>query len=382
MKSIYWLRNPIMSVVSNLAQLRLERGLSAAGLASSVGVGRQTIYAIESGDYLPNTAVALKLAAALDVTVEQIFRMEAQPAPLHYQEVKYLSEDEAARPGQPVRLCSVDDRLIAISPELGTWSLPVADAFVTDSGRGSKRKTVVELLENSVDFGQRLLIAGCDPGTSVLVRHLKRQNLDLVVEHCNSRRALRLLRGGVIHVAGCHVRDEQTGEFNLPAIRQLFRDREVAAFSFALWEEGLVVAHGNPQRLRTIADLAGTRVTIANREPGAGSRQLLDTHLRKLGVNHRSIRGYDRIADGHLPAARLVQSGQADCCVATAATARMLGLDFVPLASTRYDLVVRRRHLELPQVQALLGTLATAAFRREVECLGGYDASRAGQVLM
>jgi putative molybdopterin biosynthesis protein len=127
--------------------------------------------------------------------------------------------------------------------------------------------------------------------------------------------------------------------------------------------------------------LAAPRVTIANRQPGAGSRHLLDSQLRALGIGGSNIRGYDRIADGHLPAARLVKAGEADCCLATAATARMLGLDLIPLASTRYDLVVRRQHLDLPQVQALLDTLAQAAFRREMY-FGGYDATQSGRELM
>ena len=371
-----------MKLANRLAELRLERGLSAAQLASAIGVRRQTIYAIESGTYLPNTAVALKLAMTLGVTVEQIFRAEA--APVLRREVEFLAHDGPAWRGQPVRLCSVGDKLIATSPEPGTWSLPTADAFVTTTAAKSKQRTrtEVELLGGSHDFGKRLLMAGCDPGSSVLVRHLQRQEVDLVVQHCNSRRALRLLQEGVIHIAGCHIRDEQTGEFNLPAIRRLFRNQEVAAFSFALWEEGLVVGRGNPKHLRGIADLAAPRVSIANREPGAGSRHLLDTQLRALGMSGSSIRGYDRIADGHLPAARMVKAGEADCCLATAATARMLGLDFIPLASTRYDLVVRRTHLDLPQVRALLDTLAQAAFRRELECLGGYDPTQSGRELM
>lgn len=373
-----------MKLENSLSQLRTARGLSAAQLADAVGISRQTIYAIESGDYLPNTAVALKLAAAMGVAVEQIFKVEKSELSTNHAEAEVLTHGDPIKPGQPLQLCRVDDRLIAVAPELGTWSLPHADGVATHAPKGAKQsnKTLVKLFEPLSTFERRLLIAGCDPGISVLARHLQRQGVDLVVEHRNSLRALQLLHDGVIHVAGCHIRDEKTGESNLPAILRLFRRQDVAVLSFTLWQEGLVVAHGNPRKIRGVADAARPRISIVNRDIGAGSRLLLDEHLHQLGISTRSVRGYDRIANGHLPAARRVQSGEADCCVATEAVARILGLDFVPLESVRYDLVVRKRHLHLPQVQALFDTLTRVGFRRELECLGGYDTSQSGERLM
>src|SRR5450631_64575 len=310
-----------MKLENSLSQLRSARGLSASRLADAVGISRQTIYAIEAGDYLPNTAVALKLAAAMGVAVEQIFRVEKRAASTIQAEAEVLANDDPIKPGQPLQLCRVDDRLIAVAPELGTWSLPLADGIVTAASKGAKRpaKAMVDLFEHSSAFERRLLIAGCDPGISVLARHLRRQGVDLVVEHRNSLRALQLLREGVIHVAGCHIRDEKTGESNLPAILRLFRRQDVAVLSFTLWQEGLVVAHGNPRKIRGIADAARPRISIVNRDIGACSRLLLDEHLHKLGIGSRGVRGYNRIANGHLPAARRVHSGEADCCVATEA---------------------------------------------------------------
>jgi molybdate-binding protein len=117
---------------------------------------------------------------------------------------------------------------------------------------------------------------------------------------------------------------------------------------------------------------------IVNREMGAGSRMLLDSHLKRLGIETANVRGYDRVAPGHLPAAWQVQTGAADCCIATRAAARVLGLGFVPLLSERYDLAIRRRHLDLPGIQVLLDTLSRSNFRRELESLGGYDTKNTG----
>jgi len=106
---------------------------------------------------------------------------------------------------------------------------------------------------------------------------------------------------------------------------------------------------------------------------------LLDRELAAAGIPARAVRGYDELpAAGHLPAAWRVYNGMADCCVATRSAARAFGLDFVPLASERYDLVIRREHLAATAVERLLDTLAQAAFRRELEGLCGYDTRETG----
>ncbi len=123
-------------------------------------------------------------------------------------------------------------------------------------------------------------------------------------------------------------------------------------------------------------------IRISNRELGAGSRVLLDSLLAKAGIDGERVSGYDKIALGHLPSARQVQMGKADCCMNTSAAARVFGLDMVPLVSKRYDLVLYKKYLRLPQVQAVLDTLARASFRHELESLGGYDMKLAGDRLL
>jgi putative molybdopterin biosynthesis protein len=374
-----------MEVHNSLAQLRRQRGLSASQLASAVGVNRQTIYAIEAGSYVPNTSVALKLARALGVGVEQLFRLEEDArTPLYTEQVELLSKVSPAQPGQAVQLCAVNGRLIATFPEPGTLGLPQTDAVVLEPSRSPRRsaKTTVGILEEDWKTGDRLLIAGCDPGAPVLARHLQRQGVELVIAYQNSSRALELLKKGVIHIAGTHLLDEKTGESNLPKINKTFGKDSVAVIAFALWEEGIVVAAGNPKNVRSVSDFVRPDLKIANREPGAGCRLLLDSLLHRLGIVGAQVKGYDDVALGHLPAARQVQAGQADCCISTRAAARVFGLDFIPLATRRYDLVVRKTHLKLPQVERLIETLGRDAFRRELEGFAGYDMKAAGDRLM
>jgi molybdate-binding protein/DNA-binding XRE family transcriptional regulator len=372
-----------MNVRNNLADLRLKRGLAAAELAAQIGVTRQTVYAMEAGSYVPNTLVALRIAQVLGVKVEDLFRIEDEAPPAHFAgNVEILPGEQDALPGQPVQLCRVGRRLVAASPEPAAWNLPPADAVLVDAGRSAKckgkAKATVQLFQDEKELGKRLMVAGCDPGISVLSRYLQRAGIELVAVSRNSSQSLDLLKQGLVHIAGTHLRDKDTGESNLPAVRRRFTSHAVAVIGFALWEEGIVVGRGNPKSIREIAGFARKNVTIVNRESGAGCRLLLDTQLEQLGIDAVSVKGYRQIALGHLPAAWHVLTGKADCCIATKAAARVFGLDFIPLVSERYDLVIRNSDLNSPGVQALLDTLGRAAFRRELEGLGGYDTRSAG----
>jgi molybdate-binding protein len=324
---------------------------------------------MEAGDYVPNTAVALRLARALEVTVEELFRLDSDPPDARRTVKAELVGPGDAFAGSPVALCRVGNRLVGVPVSPAPLRLPTADGLVADPAR-----SMVHLLAGE-SAGTRLLVAGCDPSTPVLAQHLTRAGVGLVTAPVNSSAALQLLRRRLVHVAGTHLRENATGK--KPAAGS------VAVIVFAGWEEGLVVARGNPKQIRTVEDLARTAVRMANRESGSGSRQLLDQRLEEAGIAANSVAGYaDEPATGHLPAAWRVHSGLADCCVATRCAARAFGLDFVPLTVERYDLVIRREHLQLAAVERFLDTLSEAAFRRELEGLCGYDTRETGRRVM
>jgi putative molybdopterin biosynthesis protein len=371
-----------MAVQTNLAQLRTKRGLSAAELAKAIGVSRQTIYAMETGTYVPNTLLALKLAQVLEVKVEDLFRLEEAEAPAHTEAAQLLPADQEAQPGLPVQLCEVDQKLVAVLPAPTAWSLPPADAVLIDAGKRSGRAKVQFFRSEEKQFRKRLLIAGCDPGISVLLRHLQREGVEAVVSYRNSSQSLDLLKKSLVHIAGTHLRDEATGESNLPVVRKRFPKDSVAVISYAIWQEGIVIARGNPKNILGVNDLIRKNVSIINRETGSGSRNLLDSHLRRAGIVPKAVKGYDRVASGHLPAAWQVKSGLADCCLATQTAACVFGLDFIPLESERYDLVIHNHNLSHPSIQVLLDTLSRIAFRRELEGLGGYDTRISGDRLV
>jgi molybdate-binding protein/DNA-binding XRE family transcriptional regulator len=371
-----------MKVRNNLAELRRARRLSVIQLASLIGVTRQTVYAMEANSYVPNTLLALRLAGVLDVCVEDIFQLEATHQEARETTVELLSNGTELHPGSPLRLCQIEDRLIGVEADTGTWSLPAADAsLINVTQKGQKLWAQANLHRNPEDIKRRLLLAGCDPAVSVLMGHLQRERVEVIAKHENSTTALDLLRRGMIHVAGSHIQAAASTGVELTAIRARAAGVPLAAFTMATWEVGLVIARGNPKGVHGIADLARKEVTLVNREPGSGSRALLEQLLKQSRIESKDIRGYDHIASGHLQVSRCISQGRADCGIAVRAAAQTFGLDFIPLTTERYDLVVRMQSLDLPLIQTFVETLGQPEFRHDLERVGGYDTTHSGNRL-
>ncbi|MFN3650807.1 MAG: molybdopterin biosynthesis protein [Armatimonadota bacterium] len=212
--------------------------------------------------------------------------------------------------------------------------------------------------------------------------HQRAAGFGLSSAHVGSLTGLVALRRGECHLAGTHLIDEETGEYNLSWLRRYFQEGEVALIHLAYREQGLLVPPGNPRGLRGLADLTGGELLFINRQRGSGTRQLLDFLLQREGLEPASIRGYDRELYTHLAVAAAVQTGAADTGLGIRAAAKALDLDFVPVAPERYDLAVRPDALGLPQMQELLRIVRSEAFQTKVQELGGYDASRAGERLV
>ena len=367
-----------MATQTRLQEIRKGRGISATDLARHVGVTRQTIYAIENGSFVPNTTVALQLARTLDVTVEQIFSIAEEPSTESIN-ASLLAVKRGADEGELVRFCRVNGRLVAIPVSSTPAYLPQADGII----KSRTRRTVLVAPGGDIpENGKRLLLAGCDPALSMLNQVLGSSETEFVSIPCSSGCALKWLAKGSVHVAGSHLLDHATGDYNLPIIRRLFRDDAVRVVTFATWEQGIVLQRGNPKDVRSIADLGNRGIKIINREKGSGSRDILDSGLRASGIPAARVKGYSSIAEGHLAAAHAVLSGVADCCVAPRSAARCFGLDFVPLAVERFDLSFTQESLELPAAKALLDLLTRSALRKKLQTIAGYDTAQTGQVLI
>lgn len=365
---------------TRLRERRVARGVSQQDLAARCGLTRQSIGAIESGRYVPNTGVALALARELGCRVEDLFRLPdeaaAQPVEL------------AAAPagdGERVVVAAVRDRLVAhplgAEHELQAGFL-AADALL-EPARGARGSARARLLTPPHELDRTALVVGCDPGLGILRAHVERRGGDVHLRclAVASRGALQQLRAGHAHVAGTHLHDPASGMHNLPQARRALARTGGLVVRFASWEQGLVVAGGNPLAIRGVADLARPRVRFVNRDPGAGIRALLDEMLGRAGVAAARIAGYEREVGTHVAAAACVAAGGADAALSLRATARAFGLGFVPLAASDFDLVVPHDLRDHPAVAALLDALAGDALRRDLAALAGYDVSRTGSVI-
>jgi putative molybdopterin biosynthesis protein len=193
-----------------------------------------------------------------------------------------------------------------------------------------------------------------------------------------SRGAIEALARGEAHVAGAHLVDPRTGEPNGPWLRELV-PFPCTRIAYANWEQGLLVPWGNPAGLTGIADIAQGRVRFVNREPGSGSRALLDEQLAAAGISSSEIAGYDTMARSHLAVGEAIAARMADAGVAIRAAGAAYGLDVIPLRTERYELIVPNHLLDLPAIGALLEVLKRPAIRAQVEAMQGYDAAGMGE---
>ena len=370
-----------IKVENRLAAIRKGRGIGASDLAKRVNVSRQTIYAIETGTYVPNTEVALQLARELEVTVDELFSLGTASASLPQSLAAEVLSSSPPVQGQPVRICQIGSRWVSIPVSATPYYLPEADGIIRKTARANGRADLVVFSKEQASQ-KRLVLAGCDPATSLLSSMVERiSGVEIVSAAASSKLALTWLKEGKVHIAGSHLEDAKTGEFNLPFVRGLFPGEEMIVVTFARWEEGFVVAPGNPKNVLRVEDLTRKGLRLLNRELGSGSRALLDKLLEESGQPSTKVIGYDRVAYGHLAAAYGVISGEADVCIATRSAAQTFGLDFMPLHQARYDLVMRKRTAELPVVKAFLDVLQRATLRRKLEVLAGYDTSQTGALV-
>jgi molybdate-binding protein/DNA-binding XRE family transcriptional regulator len=371
-----------MGVVGNcVRRKRAAAGLRQQELAARIGISRQSLSAVEAGASVPSAAMALRLARALACKVEDLFWVDDGQAPI---------EAELAAPAPSdtrVALASIDGRWVAhpLHDAGPSAFLTAADGVVTGRrGKGGKAR-VLPLGDGGAAGGEALLCAGCAPAFAILAARASRgPSADRILWlERSSAAALDLLARGQLHVAGAHLYDEEAGEFNVPFVRRRLPGRSMLVYNLARWEAGLVVAAGNPRRIRGVRDLARPGLSLVHRQPGSAAEELLARLVRREGVAPpRPPRGARAvIASGHMEVGRLVALGVADAGIALPAVARAHGLDFVPLAEERFDLVVAHELADDARVVRLLETLGSRAFRREMESLGGHQARDAGKLV-
>ena len=226
------------------------------------------------------------------------------------------------------------------------------------------------------------LVGSHDLALDVLAGRLRAQPeaVTLNVTSTDSLDGLFALARGTADLAGCHVFDPETDDYNVPLVHHLLPNESVLLVTLAHRQQGLIVAAGNPKRIDGIADLARDGIVIANRHRGSGTRVHLDHGLARAGIDPKTIQGYDREEATHLAVALAVADGSADAGLGILAAARVYGLDFVPIVRERYELALRPATAARPAFQKVLLMLQSPELQAVVTALGGYDTTESGSI--
>jgi putative molybdopterin biosynthesis protein len=313
-----------------------------------------------------------------DVLATKISRQIASPA----------GQEEFLR----VKVGKVGDTFISTPVSRGAgvlMSLVRADGFIRipamSEGLGAGSEIEVELLRSKEEIENTVVCIGShDNALDLLANILKKRHpkYSLSSAHVGSMGGLIALKKGEAHMAGTHLLDEETGEYNVPFIKRLLGDKRIALINLVYREQGLLVPKGNPKNIKGFDDLTRSDIVFVNRQAGAGTRLLSDKCLKELGIDPHTVKGYEREEYTHMGVASAVLTGVADTGLAILSSARALNIDFIPVAKERYDIAVPAEFLDLEMVRNLLTIIREdGEFRETVSSLGGYDISDMGKVL-
>ncbi|MEW6003084.1 MAG: molybdopterin biosynthesis protein, partial [Nitrospirota bacterium] len=268
-------------------------------------------------------------------------------------------------------------------------SLVRADGFVRipamSEGIGAGAEVDVELMRSRDDIENTVVCIGShDNALDLLANILKKRypRFSLSSAHVGSMGGLMALKRGEAHLAGTHLLDEETGEYNVPFIKKLLTGKKIMLINLVYREQGLLVPKGNPKNIGSFEDLLRGDVIFVNRQKGAGTRLLTDKSLKEFGIDPKDIKGYEREEYTHMGVASAVLTGVADTGLGILAAARALNLDFIPVAKERYDLAIPCEFYEMDMLQCLMKIIKEdAEFRETVTKLGGYDISDMGKIM-
>ena len=334
-------------------------------------------------------------ALTVDIFVEAVIakwlgrrpnQLPTETATLTRKIVSPAGDDDFVR----VAVGKVGDKLLAAPLSRGAGvitSLVQADGLALipsgTQGLDAGEQVKVHLYRSKAEIEKTIFCIGShDLTLDLLAQFLAEHDRRFASANVCSQGGLIALRRGEAHLAGSHLLDPATGEYNISYIRQYMPGIPVQVVSLVGRDQGLMVKQGNPKGIKNLGDLSRLQVQFVNRQRGAGTRVLLDYHLNALAISADSIIGYTREEYTHLGVAAAIASGRADCGLGIAAAAQALDLDFIPLFQERYDLVIPKTFADDTLLAPLFDLLTDSAFRAAVSQLMGYAVSVMGSVIL
>ena len=267
-------------------------------------------------------------------------------------------------------------------------SLTQADGIIRipplSEGVDENETAEVELLKPVDEITNTLVMVGSHDLTLDLLANLLGKYyppIFLSSHSVGSLGGILAIKNGSCHMAGSHLLDPETGEYNFPYIRTYLNGIEVKVIHLVFREQGLFVQRGNPKKVKGLADLIRKDIAFINRQKGSGTRILLDHTLKTLSLDSNQIRGYQKEEFTHMGVASTVASGIADAGLGILSAARAMGLDFIPIAKERYDVIIPSIYFEDEKVQKVIEAIGSDEFKKTALQMGGYDVSRTGEEL-
>jgi putative molybdopterin biosynthesis protein len=244
------------------------------------------------------------------------------------------------------------------------------------------RAPVILLKEKNKIENDLLLIGSHDLSLDLIRNQLRQENysFDLKLQTVGSMAGLTALRRGESQLAGAHLLDPETGEYNISHIKRFFKGEKMVILNLVHREQGLYLKPGNPKNIKGINDLTKKELNYINRQRGAGTRVLFDYLLAQNNIKPEQIAGYEKEEFTHIAAAAAVGRGSADAALGIRAAAEVMEVDFMPLAEERYDLIFREEFLDDPRIKNLIELISKEKIQNKIEKLGGYQCNDTGEI--
>jgi len=274
----------------------------------------------------------------------------------------------------------IKEKKIPATRITGKWTFPrkLIDEWIIESANENIG------VKKTRELKDHIVVMGSNDFTIELLSHelsSRFPEFSLSFSNVGSIGGLIALGRGSSHVAGCHLFDIKTGEYNLPYLPRYLPDLETIVVNLVYRDLGLILRPENPINITRIEDLAQPGIRIINRQKGSGTRILLDFELSRLGIDPKRINGYEKEVNTHNEVALAVLSGMADVGLGILSAAKMLGLEFIHITKERYDLVIPKEKFSAKPLTALMEVVRSQEFRTKIEQMGGYDIRDSGKII-
>ncbi len=290
-----------------------------------------------------------------------------------------------------VKLGTIGEKVVATPLPRGSGSITTitdADGIIRIpnhmEGMQDNAPVSAELLRPRSLIKNTIVIVGSHDNTiDVLADQIRAGHTGLSISssHVGSMGGLMAVKKGTCHLAGSHLLDLDDGTYNISYIKKYLPGLGIKLVHLVLRDQGLIVMPGNPKGITGVEDLVRDDILFINRQNGSGTRILLDYRLKESGLKPQIIKGYENEEFTHMAVAVAVLSGTADTGLGIYAAAKALGLDFVPIVTEQYDLVIPEEHFDSDNIQFFLETINAEAFKKRVRGMGGYSTEKTGKVV-